>query len=99
MQEKIHIELDKAVAEIQRVQAKNVLIQVPDGLKPKALEIAKDLEVKTGANVMIWFGACWGSCDLPPDIKDVDLLIQFGHAAWPFWKDHEHVKVVAEYSE
>ncbi len=97
MQEKYRLELENVVAEIKRVQAKNVLIQVPDGLKPQATAITKVLEDKTGANVLIWFGACWGSCDLPPDIKDVDLLVQFGHSAWPFWKDHEHVNVVAEY--
>ncbi len=97
MQEKYNLELEKAIAEISKVEAKNVLIQLPDGLKPKATEIVKKLEEKTKANVMVWFGSCWGSCDLPPDIKDIDLLIQFGHSPWPFWKDHEHVKVVAEY--
>lgn len=99
MQGKYQLELDKVVAEIQKVSAKNVMIQVPDGMKPEATTIVKELEEKTGANVMIWFGACWGSCDLPPEIKDVDLLVQFGHSPWPFWKDHEHVKVVAAYTE
>ena len=73
------LELDKAVKEINNVNAKNVLIQLPDGLKPKATEIVEKIKEKTSANIFIWMQSCWGSCDYP-EIKNIDLLIQFGHA-------------------
>ena len=73
------LELDKAVKEINSINAKNVLIQLPDGLKPKATEIIEKLKEKTSANIFIWMQSCWGSCDYQ-EIKNIDLLIQFGHA-------------------
>ena len=73
------LELDKAVKEINSINAKNVLIQLPDGLKPKATEIVEKIKEKTSANIFIWMQSCWGSCDYP-EIKNIDLLIQFGHA-------------------
>lgn len=88
----INLELEKAVAEILRVKAKTVLIQLPDGLKPKAMEISDYLEKHTKANIIIWAGSCFGSCDLPPDIKDVDLCISFGHSIWPFYKNNKSIK-------
>ncbi|MEK6826404.1 MAG: diphthamide synthesis protein [Nanoarchaeota archaeon] len=77
---KYNLELDKAAEEIKKEKAKNVLIQLPDGLKPKATEIVSFLREKTDANIFIWMGSCWGSCDYP-EIRNIDLLIQFGHAA------------------
>ncbi|MEK6922929.1 MAG: diphthamide synthesis protein [Nanoarchaeota archaeon] len=77
---KYNLELDKAAEEIKKEKAKNVLIQLPDGLKPKATEIVSFLREKTDSNIFIWIGSCWGSCDYP-EIRDIDLLIQFGHAA------------------
>ena len=74
------LELDRAIDEINKTQAKNVLVRLPDGLKNKATEIVSFLEEKTKANIFIWLGSCWGACDYP-EIKEIDLLIQFGHAA------------------
>ena len=73
------LELNKAVHEINRVKAKTVCLQLPDGLKPKAEQIQKEIKKKTKANVLIWAGSCFGSCDIP-NLK-VDLLIQWGHSA------------------
>ncbi|MEK6934866.1 MAG: diphthamide synthesis protein [Nanoarchaeota archaeon] len=73
------LELDKAIEEIKKIKAKNVLVQFPDGLKPKATEVAEKLKKETTANIFIWMESCWGSCDYP-EIKNIDLLIQFGHA-------------------
>ncbi|HZX45554.1 MAG TPA: diphthamide synthesis protein [Candidatus Nanoarchaeia archaeon] len=75
------LELEKAVAEIKRTKAKKVCIQLPEGLKPKAKEIADKLEKETGADIFIWMGSCFGACDIP-NIKGFDLLIQWGHSAW-----------------
>ena len=75
------LELEKAVKEIKKTDAKLVCIQLPEGLKPKAKEIADELEKKTSADIIIWLGSCFGSCDVPA-IKGVDLLIQWGHSPW-----------------
>ena len=84
---KYNLEIDKLVEKIKQEKAKLVCLQVPDGLKPKATEIAKELEEKSGAKIIIWAGSCWGACDTPLGLKDlkIDLLIQYGHSAWPFY--------------
>ena len=79
------LEIEKAVAEIKREKARKVLIQLPEGLKPQATKIVDEIERTTNVKCFIWLGSCYGSCDVP-DIKDFDLLIQFGHSKWPFWK-------------
>ena len=73
------LELDKVVEKIKKNKAKKVVIQLPDGLKPRATEIVFYLEKQTNSEIFIWFGSCYGSCDVP-NLKDFDLLIQFGHS-------------------
>lgn len=75
------LELNKVVNEIQERNASQVLIQVPDGLKPKAAEICDHIESNTNAKAFIFFGNCFGACDLPLglDVLKIDLMIQFGH--------------------
>ena len=75
-----NLELSKAVNQIKIQKAKLVLIQLPDGLKPKAKEIKEEIENKTGAEVLIWMGSCYGSCDIPQNLENIDLLIQWGHS-------------------
>ena len=72
------LELDKAISEIKKHNAKTVCIQLADGLKPKANEIVDKIEKETDAKVIIWAGSCYGACDIP-QLK-VDLLIQWGHS-------------------
>lgn len=73
------LELEKIVLEIKKQNSKLVCIQLPDGLKEKALEISDFIENNTKAKCLIWMGTCFGACDIP-EIKNVDLLIQFGHS-------------------
>jgi len=75
------LELEKAVEVINSKKAKTVCIQIPDGLKKESTRIADFLREKTDAGIMIWAGSCFGSCDTP-ELKDVDLLIQWGHSEW-----------------
>ena len=77
-----NLELEKAADEIRKAKAKLVCIQLPDGLKNKATEIAEELEKKTDAKILIWMSTCFGACDTPKLPKEVDLLIQFGHSPW-----------------
>jgi 2-(3-amino-3-carboxypropyl)histidine synthase len=76
----IDLQLDRVLDEIRRTKAKTVLIQLPDGLKPKAGEIADALQ-GFGAEILIWQGSCFGACDAP-EVKGVDMLVQFGHSEW-----------------
>ena len=74
------LELERAANKIKEEKAEIVCIQLPDGLKERATEIARYLEEKTKAKIVIWLGSCWGACDVPN--LDVDLLIQWGHSDW-----------------
>lgn len=73
------LELIKVVKEIKKNRSKKVCIQLPDGLKDKALEIVNFIEKNTNAKCLIWLGTCYGACDIP-NLKGIDLLVQFGHS-------------------
>lgn len=83
-----NLELERIIKEIKKQKAKLVCLQLPDGLKPHAAEIAAEIGDRTDAACLIWLGSCFGACDLPLHLKKlgVDLLIQFGHSAWPALK-------------
>ncbi|MFH1456238.1 MAG: diphthamide biosynthesis enzyme Dph2 [archaeon] len=75
--------LDKINEEIKEKGYQKVLLQLPEGLKPKAYDIVNSLE----AEVFVSGEPCWGACDLAiNDAKElkVDAIIIFGHA--PFIK-------------
>ena len=78
------LELERAAEEIKKAKAKRVCIQLPDGLKPEAKKIVDELKEKTGAEIVIWLGSCYGACDIPKQVEElkVDLLIQWGHSEW-----------------
>ncbi|MBI2670379.1 diphthamide synthesis protein [Candidatus Woesearchaeota archaeon] len=80
------LNLDKAVQIIKKEKAKVVCIQLPDGLKPMATEIASYLEKNTMAKIVIWLNSNWGACDVPLGLEtvNVDLLINFGHNSFGF---------------
>ena len=73
------LEIKKVIEEIKKAKSKSVLIQLPEGLKPKAQEITDAIE-KIDVNVNIWMGSCYGACDVPK--TDVDMVIQWGHSEW-----------------
>lgn len=80
LEERYELELDGVVEEIKGGGVKSVLLQLPDGLKPYGLVISDYVSEKTGVDVRIWLGDCFGACDLPD--SDADLVVQFGHATW-----------------
>lgn len=85
LNEKYDLELEKVIEKIKKARAKLVLLQFPDGLKQYATAIVDFLEEKCGKKVefLIWFGSCYGACDTPTGIENlnpkIDLIIQFGH--------------------
>lgn len=79
----LDLELESAVSAIKKEKPHSLLLQLPDGLKPKAELIIDYLISKTNvkrSEIAIWAGSCFGACDIPN--TDFDLLIQFGHSKW-----------------
>jgi 2-(3-amino-3-carboxypropyl)histidine synthase len=75
-------EKERLEHEVIRLAAKRVLLQLPQGLKPQAPELAKIIE-KTGALAIISADPCYGACDLEINEAEglgVDLIVHFGHA-------------------
>ncbi len=86
------LELDKVIENIKKQKAKLILLQFPDGLKPYATDVVDYLEERlapkgvppkseVGGKFLIWFGTCFGACDLPVGLENlkIDLIVQFGH--------------------
>ena len=75
------LELEKVIEEVKNKEAKQVVVQLPDGLKNKSNEVVEHIEKNTDAKAFIWFGSCFGACDLPLglDALNIDLMIQWGH--------------------
>jgi 2-(3-amino-3-carboxypropyl)histidine synthase len=76
------LEEERVKREILKLQAKSVLIQIPEGLKPEAPRIAKIVE-KLGALSIVSADPCYGACDLATadaESLGVDLIIHYGHS-------------------
>ncbi|MBN2141811.1 diphthamide synthesis protein [Candidatus Woesearchaeota archaeon] len=75
------LELDRVITRIKEKGHKMVMIQLPDGLKPKAKHIVDTIRKETGAEAIIWMGSCYGGCDIPFGLEQlgVDFLVQWGH--------------------
>ena len=84
--ESYDLELDKVIQSIKEKKANIVAIQLPDGLKQYAGTITDKIQEATKAQVIIWGGSHYGSCDLAVDVErlGVDLLIAWGHKEWVY---------------
>ena len=90
----LQLNLDKAVQAVLKKKAKIVAVQIPEGLKQRALEIASKIEEKTGAVVFTFVNPCYGACDLiDAEAKRVgaSLLLHFGHSQFVSKTDIETV--------
>ncbi len=75
-------EEERIKQEVQKLGAKRVLLQMPEGLKPEAPRLAAVVE-KAGALPIISADPCYGACDLAVDEAEhvgADLIVHFGHA-------------------
>lgn len=73
------------VTRIEQLDAKNVMLQFPEGLKMDAVEIAEKLDEQTtdDVNIIIDADACFGACDLA-DLKvngHIDFVVHFAHTS------------------
>jgi len=77
------LEENRLIEEVKKKEAKRVLIQLPNGLKPKGTYLSELLEEQTGATVFISSKPCYGGCDLPictAKAVKADLVVHYGHA-------------------
>jgi len=79
------LEIDRLVREVASRKARKVAVQLPDGLKPYGVEVARRVEEETGATVFVSAESCYGGCDLAVEEAkhlDADLLVHYGHTAY-----------------
>jgi len=75
-------EEERIKQEIAKLDAKRVLIQLPEGLKPQGPQLASMIE-RTGALPLVSADPCYGACDLSMSEAEslgVDLILHFGHS-------------------
>jgi 2-(3-amino-3-carboxypropyl)histidine synthase len=75
-------EEERIKQEIVKLEAKRVLLQMPEGLKQAGPRLAKIIE-KIGALPIISADSCYGACDLATtEAKSlgIDLIVHFGHS-------------------
>jgi len=85
-----NFEVKKVIEEILKLQAKRILLQLPEGLKPYGIKILTEIKNKTDATVFISADPCYGACDLALDAAknlDIDLIIHYGHTPFKHLKD------------
>ncbi len=73
-------ELGKIKELIKERGAKRVGLQLPEGIKTVATDIASEISKETGAEVIISGNSCYGACDIDEKLmRNVDMLFHFGH--------------------
>ncbi|MBS7619254.1 diphthamide biosynthesis enzyme Dph2 [Candidatus Bathyarchaeota archaeon] len=76
------LEIERVSEEVRKRGSRRVLLQLPDGLRPRAFEIIKSLSERTDAEYFLHGGSCYGGCDLAfhqGEAVNADLIIHYGH--------------------
>ncbi len=76
------MQYERLASEIRKRKARRVLVQLPEGLKMQAQEIAQALE-RSGARILLSLETCYGACDIldrEAKFLGCDLIIHFGHS-------------------
>lgn len=83
------LELNNLIEEINKHNYKRIVLQFPDGLKYYGKEVIDELKSKTNTEFFIYFGTCFGACDIPLHLKQLkfDLCVQWGHSVYIKRKD------------
>ena len=79
-----NLEIPKLIEEINKNKYKQILLQFPDGLKYYAKEVIDEIKNKTNCEVFTYFGTCFGACDIPIHLKELnfELCVQWGHSEY-----------------
>jgi len=76
-------------------KASSVAIQLPEGLKIRATEIADELSSKADVPVVIIGDPCYGACDVRINYREIaSVLIHFGHSRMPSVTDDGNILFV-----
>ncbi len=75
------LNIDKVKEEIKKKKPKKILIQLPEGLKPRSREIMKKLKNNKDLEILLDGEAVYGACCIPPEKEreKYDLIVHFGH--------------------
>ncbi len=78
-----NVKIDNAIDKLKSMNAKKILLQLPDGLKPESFDIFNKFSEHFG--VVISSGAFYGACDIGnmEVYNNVDCIVQFGHSEIP----------------
>ena len=81
-------ELGKIKELIKERGARRVGLQLPEGIKTVATDIAAEISKETGTEVIISGNSCYGACDIDEKLmRNVDMLFHFGHTdTFSFYK-------------
>jgi 2-(3-amino-3-carboxypropyl)histidine synthase len=77
----LQLDLTNSIKDLKKIKAKNVFLQIPEGLKIKAEGIISELEEK-GFNVSTSMDPCYGACDIKQsEAKRMgcDAILHLGH--------------------
>jgi 2-(3-amino-3-carboxypropyl)histidine synthase len=80
----LQVNLDKAIVHLKKRGAKKILLQIPEGLKTRAEELASELE-ENDFEVITIMDPCFGACDIKvSEAKqfNCDALLHVGHNAF-----------------
>lgn len=78
----LDFEEDFFMSELKRLKPKKIMIQLPEGIKVKAIEMQEKIE-SLGIEVIFSGETAWGGCSLSLEEAkkfNVDLILHFGHA-------------------
>lgn len=78
--------IDDIKAKIEELNAKNVILQFPEGLKTDAVDVSNEIQnVLPDVNVFIDADPCFGACDLADNKVNhhMDLVVHFAHTPLP----------------
>lgn len=77
----LQLDLTNAIKGLKKAKAKNIFLQIPEGLKTKTEEIVNELE-ENGLNVITAMDPCYGACDIKQtEAKKMgcDAILHLGH--------------------
>ncbi|QLH75443.1 MAG: diphthamide biosynthesis enzyme Dph2 [Methanomassiliicoccales archaeon] len=93
--------IDSIVSFIERRNARTVALQLPEGLKTYALNLADQIGSRTGARCLILGDPCYGACDINRDFRRyAEALVHIGHAEIPSMQndaDVVHIEVQIDF--
>jgi len=94
------LRLDDVAEWIRETGLSSIAVQLPEGLKIRATEIADHIFSRTDVPVTILGDPCYGACDLCVNYKNVaDGLVHFGHSPIPSISDDGNILFVEAFAE